>query len=114
MDKKALLVLRDGSIFSGRGFGAEATSVGELVFNTNFCGYQESLTDPSYAGQILTATYPLIGNYGVNSDDFESDKIQVSGFVIRELCEKPSHISSKETLNEFLKDFNVPGIYNVD
>jgi carbamoyl-phosphate synthase small subunit len=114
MDKKALLVLRDGSVFSGRGFGAEATSVGELVFNTNFCGYQESLTDPSYAGQILTATYPLIGNYGVNSNDFESDKIQVSGFVIRELCKRPSHMDSKETLDEFLKDFNVPGIYNVD
>lgn len=114
MDKKALLVLRDGSVFSGKGFGAEATSVGELVFNTNFCGYQESLTDPSYAGQILTATYPLIGNYGVNSNDFESDKIQVRGFVIRELCEKPSHMDSKETLDEFLKDFNVPGIYNVD
>ncbi|NYZ79320.1 glutamine-hydrolyzing carbamoyl-phosphate synthase small subunit [Candidatus Micrarchaeota archaeon] len=114
MGKRALLVLRDGSVFSGRGFGAEATSVGELVFNTNFCGYQESLTDPSYAGQILTATYPLVGNYGVNEEDSESDKVQVSGFVVREICDRPSHMKSKETLDEFMKRFDVPGIYDVD
>lgn len=111
---KAILVLRDGSVFPGRGFGAEVTSTGELVFNTSFCGYQESLTDPSYAGQILTATYPLIGNYGVNQKDFESDRIQVSGFVVRELCEKPFHMNSKESLDEFLKNFDTPGIYDVD
>jgi carbamoyl-phosphate synthase small subunit len=113
-EKKALLILRDGSVFLGKGFGAETTSLGELVFNTNFCGYQESLTDPSYAGQILTATYPLIGNYGLNEEDFESDKIQVSGFVVREICDKPFHMKSKETLDEFMKRFDVPGICNVD
>lgn len=113
-EKRALLVLRDGSIFLGKGFGAEATSVGELVFNTGFCGYQEALTDPSYAGQILTATYPLIGNYGVNGEDFESDKVQVSGFVVREICNKPFHMKSKETLDRFLERFDVPGIYDVD
>ncbi|MCX6775565.1 MAG: glutamine-hydrolyzing carbamoyl-phosphate synthase small subunit [Candidatus Micrarchaeota archaeon] len=113
-EKRALLVLRDGSIFPGKGFGAEATSVGELVFNTSFCGYQEALTDPSYAGQILTATYPLIGNYGVNGEDFESDRVQVSGFVAREVCDKPFHMKSKETLDRFLERFDVPGIYDVD
>jgi len=112
--KKALLVLRDGSVFYGKGFGAEAISTGELVFNTGFCGYQEMLTDPSYAGQILTATYPLIGNYGVNEEDFESDRIQVRGFVVREICEKPFHMKSKETVDEFMKRFGVPGIYDVD
>lgn len=113
-EKRALLVLCDGSVFSGMGFGAEVTSVGELVFNTSFCGYQESLTDPSYAGQILTATYPLIGNYGVNLDDFESDRVQVSGFIVREICSKPSHVKSKETLDGFLERFGVPGVYGVD
>jgi carbamoyl-phosphate synthase small subunit len=96
------------------GFGAEATSVGELVFNTSFCGYQEALTDPSYAGQILTLTYPLVGNYGVNSEDFESEKIQVDGFVVREVCREPQHMKSKENLDEFLEQFNIPGIYDVD
>lgn len=113
-EKKALLVLQDGSSFSGKGFGAEATSLGELVFNTSFCGYQEALTDPSYAGQILTLTYPLIGNYGVNGEDFESDRIQVSGFVVREVCSAPSHMKSKETIDGFLKRFDIPGIYDVD
>ena len=111
---KALLVLRDGSVFPGKGFGAEAISTGELVFNTGFCGYQETLTDPSYAGQILTATYPLIGNYGVNLEDFESDRVQVSGFVVREVCNKPFHMKSKETLDGFLKRSGIPGIYDVD
>jgi len=113
-EKKALLVLRDGSCFRGRGFGAEAVSEGELIFNTGFCGYQEALTDPSYAGQILTLTYPLIGNYGVNSEDFESEKIQVAGFVVREVCREPQHMKSKEKLDEFLTRFNIPGISNVD
>jgi carbamoyl-phosphate synthase small subunit len=114
MPRKALLVLRDGSVFYGKGFGAEAISTGELVFNTGFCGYQEMLTDPSYAGQILTAAYPLIGNYGVNKDDFESERIQVRGFVVRELCEKPFHMKSKETLDEFMKRFDIPSVYDVD
>ena len=113
-EKKALLVLRDGSCFRGSGFGAEATSVGELVFNTGFCGYQEALTDPSYAGQILTLTYPLVGNYGVNSEDFESEKVQVGGFVVREVCNEPQHMKSREGLDGFLERFGVPGIYGVD
>ena len=81
---RAALVLEDGSIFSGRIFGSGGSAVGEVVFNTAMTGYQEMLTDPSYAGQILVATYPLIGNYGVNEYDFESEKVQVSGFVVRE------------------------------
>jgi carbamoyl-phosphate synthase small subunit len=113
-EKKALLVLRDGSSFLGKGFGAETTSLGELVFNTSFCGYQEALTDPSYAGQILTLTYPLIGNYGINEEDFESEKVHVSGFVVREVCSEPSHMKSKETVDEFLKKFDIPGICGVD
>lgn len=113
-DRKAVLVLRDGSCFTGSGFGSETTTIGELVFNTSFCGYQEALTDPSYAGQILTMTYPLVGNYGINSEDFESDRIQTSGFVVREMCSSPQHEKSKESLDEFLKRFDVPGIYGVD
>ncbi|MBU2617708.1 MAG: carbamoyl phosphate synthase small subunit, partial [Euryarchaeota archaeon] len=80
---EALLVLEDGTIVKGKGFGVERTVFGELVFNTSMVGYQEALTDPSYRGQILMMTYPLIGNYGTNSEDFESEKIQVEGFVVR-------------------------------
>ncbi|MEM3690809.1 MAG: glutamine-hydrolyzing carbamoyl-phosphate synthase small subunit, partial [Candidatus Micrarchaeia archaeon] len=111
---KALLVLRDGTCFRGVGFGEEKTVEGELVFNTGFCGYQEALTDPSYAGQILTFAYPLIGNYGVNSDDFESERVYVSGVVVRELCKEPQHMKVKESLNEFLRRFGIPGICEVD
>jgi len=114
MGRKAVLVLRDGSCFRGAGFGEEGVATGELVFNTGFCGYQETLTDPSYAGQILTFTYPLIGNYGVNSEDFESDRIHLHGVVVRELCETPQHMKMKESLDEFLKKFGVPGICGVD
>lgn len=113
-EKKAVLVLSDGSYFMGRGFGSETTRVGELVFNTSFCGYQEALTDPSYAGQILTMTYPLVGNYGINEEDFESDRVQVSGFVVREQCESPQHAKSKETLDAFLRRFDVPGVCGLD
>ena len=106
--------MSDGSIFRGLGFGAEKVSVGELVFNTSMMGYQEALTDPSYAGQILLMTYPLIGNYGANKGDFESKKVQVPAFVVREACELPSHKDSNATLDEFLGRNNTPGIAGLD
>ena len=88
---KAILALEDGTIVRGEGFGApDKTISGELVFNTGMTGYQESLTDPSYKGQILMMTYPLIGNYGINENNFESDRIQVEGYVVREFCKAPN------------------------
>jgi carbamoyl-phosphate synthase small subunit len=114
MTKKAILVLEDGSVYEGYTFGAEAGAYGEVVFNTSMMGYQEMLTDPSYAGQIVVPTYPLIGNYGINKQDFESNKIQVRGFVVREECLEPNHYLSASTLHQFLKEHNIPGIYGVD
>ena len=114
MTKKAILVLADGSVYEGYVFGAEAGAYGEVVFNTSMMGYQEMLTDPSYAGQIVVPTYPLIGNYGVNKEDFESSKIQVRGFVVREECLEPNHYLSASTLDQFLKEYGIPGIYGVD
>ncbi len=114
MPKDALLVLEDGSVYQGYAFGAEASACGEVVFNTSMTGYQEMLTDPSYAGQIVVPTYPLIGNYGINREDFESRRIQVSGFVVREECPAPSHWQSTGTLAEFLAAQHVPGIAGVD
>lgn len=114
MAKKAILVLEDGSIYEGHCFGADVQGYGEVVFNTSMTGYQEVLTDPSYAGQIVVLTYPLIGNYGINPDDFESKRIQVSGFVVREDCHKPSHWQSTSTLSEFLAENVIPGIGGVD
>jgi carbamoyl-phosphate synthase small subunit len=114
MAKQAILVLEDGSVYEGYAFGAEADACGEAVFNTSMAGYQEMLTDPSYAGQIVIPTYPLIGNYGTNEADSESNKIQVRGFVVREECQKPNHYLSGKTLHEYLADSNIPGIYGVD
>ncbi|MBI2908471.1 MAG: glutamine-hydrolyzing carbamoyl-phosphate synthase small subunit [Chloroflexi bacterium] len=114
MAKKALLVLADGTVFDGYVFGAETRTHGEVVFSTSMTGYQEMLTDPSFAGQILVPTYPLIGNYGINDEDCESKRIQVSGFVVREDCEAPSHNQSRCTVSEYLARNNVPGIYGVD
>ena len=119
---KAILILEDGSIFEGYGFGASKKVSGEVVFSTSMVGYPESLTDPSYKGQILTFTYPLVGNYGVPSYEkengvlkyFESDDIKVTGFIVHELCKKPFHWASKRTLDKWLKDENVPGIYGID
>jgi carbamoyl-phosphate synthase small subunit len=111
---RALLVLEDGTCVKGAGFGAEKTVFGELVFNTNMTGYQESLTDPSYKGQILMATYPLIGNYGTNSEDFESNKIQPEGYVVSEQCDFPSHRKHGRTISDFLKHYDVPGISDID
>ncbi len=111
---KATLVLEDGTIVEGEGFGAEKEVHGEVVFNTSMCGYQEALTDPSYKGQILMLTYPLVGNYGVNEEDFESDGIKAEGFVVREDCLSPSHRASTEIIHGFLKRYDVPGIAGVD
>ena len=119
---KAVLVLEDGSTFAGYGFGAPKKVTGEIVFSTSMVGYPESLTDPSYKGQILTFTYPLVGNYGVPNYDkengvlkyFESDDIKVTGFVVHELCKHPFHWASQRTLDQWLKDEDVPGIYGVD
>jgi len=108
------LVLEDGSIHAGVGFGAEADGLGEVVFNTSMTGYQEVLTDPSYAGQLVTLTYPLVGNYGINPEDFESARIQVGGLIVREDCEQPSHGRSDRTLHEFLASQGIPGIAEVD
>lgn len=110
----ALLALEDGTIVEGEGFGAEVTAVGELVFATPFTGYEEALTDPSYKGQILMPTYPLIGNYGVSGANFQSDGIKVEGFVVRERCPVPSHYQSLRTLDELLRDEGVPGISGID
>ncbi len=114
MKKKVFLVLENGLVYEGYAFGAEKSAYGEVVFNTSMTGYQEMLTDPSYAGQIVVLTYPLIGNYGINDEDFESKKVQVAGFVVREECRKPSHWKSKRTLDEFLKSQGISGIADVD
>jgi len=114
MDKKAFLALADGSIHYGYAFGVQTDAVGEVVFCTSMVGYQEMLTDPSYAGQILIPTYPLIGNYGTNEQDIESNRIQVRGFVVREQCLEPSHYLNQETIHEYLKRNKTPGIYGVD
>ena len=112
--KKALLALEDGRVFEGTAFGADATHTGEICFNTSMSGYQEVLTDPSYRGQIVTMTYPMIGNYGVNPLDMESDAPHVRGFVIEELCDVPSNWRSTQSLDAFLKQWNIPGIQGVD
>ena len=114
MTQKTYLVLSDGTAFEGVSFGAPARASGEVVFNTSMTGYQEVLTDPSYAGQIVTMTYPLIGNYGVNEQDFESRAVQVRGFVVREHCDTPSHWQSTGTLGDFLAQRGIPGIQGID
>jgi carbamoyl-phosphate synthase small subunit len=121
---KAMLVLEDGTVIRGRGFGAPGVRAGEVVFTTGMVGYTESLTDPSYAGQILVFTYPLIGNYGVAPytmvDEyglplhFESVGVKVEGVVVHEVCAKPSHWASAKSLDEWLREEGVPGIWGVD
>jgi len=110
----AYLVLEDGSVYPGKRLGADVEATGEVVFNTSMTGYQEMLTDPSYGGQILVPTYPLIGNYGVNDDDWESRRIQVRGFVVRQDCDLPSHRDSKSTIHEYLVENGIPGVSGVD
>ena len=111
--KNAYLVLADGTVFSGESICAEVDSVGELVFTTNLCGYLETLTDPSYAGQIVLRTFPLIGNYGVIPSDFEG-KSAVRGYVVREICDHPSNFRSAGSLREFLVSQGIPAIAGVD
>ncbi|MCL2615808.1 MAG: glutamine-hydrolyzing carbamoyl-phosphate synthase small subunit [Dehalococcoidia bacterium] len=114
MTKRAILLLQDGTIYEGQSFGADVDACGEVVFNTSMVGYQEMLTDPSYAGQIVIPTYPLIGNYGINESDIESCRIQVHGFVVRENCLEPSHYQSKKTLHDYLAEAGVAGIAGLD
>ena len=110
----AALALADGTIFRGRGFGAEVDTGGEVVFTTSMTGYQEVCTDPSFAGQIVCMTYPLIGNYGVNAADAESRQPWIAGLIVRELCELPSNWRSEGTLNSYLREHQIPGIYGID
>ena len=111
--KKGYLILQDGRVFEGIRFGAETDTVGELVFTTGMCGYIETLTDPSYAGQIVMQTYPLIGNYGIIREDFEG-ACCVKGYVVREYCDAPSNFRTDCDLDTFLKEQGVPGLYGVD
>src|SRR5436305_14500521 len=111
---RALLALEDGRFFEGESFGAAGTQVGEICFNTAMTGYQEVLTDPSYHGQIVAMTYPLIGNYGTNSLDQESRSPHVRGFVIEELTEVPSNWRSEMSLDEYLRKWKIPGAQGID
>ena len=108
--KKAVLVLEDGRTFEGESFGGDGEAFGEMVFNTSMSGYQEILTDPSYAGQIVCMTYPLIGNYGTNPDDVESRRPWVEGFVVREASRIASNFHSTMSLQDYLKTNNIVGI----
>ena len=112
--KPALLLLENGAVFSGKALGLIGTTSGELCFNTGMVGYQEILTDPSYCGQIVTMTYPHIGNYGINNNDNESSKIQVSGFIVKEAADYPSNHQSEQSIDQHLKDNNIIGIQNLD
>ncbi len=111
---KGALILQDGTVVEGESFGARKEARGEVVFNTTMAGYQEYLTDPSYKYQILMPTYPLIGNYGVTPERFESDRVQVEGFVVRELCAAPSHGQLVKKLDDWLKEEGIPGLQGVD
>src|SRR4051794_40486013 len=113
-DRAAKLALEDGTVFTGRAFGARGTSEGEVVFNTSMTGYQEILTDPSYKGQIVTMTYPLIGNYGINRQDVESRQPHVAGFIVKELSPVASNYRADMTLDEYLKQNNIVGIQGID
>jgi carbamoyl-phosphate synthase small subunit len=114
MTAPAKLALEDGTVYTGRAFGASGETFGEVVFNTSMTGYQEVLTDPSYRGQIVTMTYPLIGNYGVNAEDTESRRPQVEGFVVRELSRTPSNFRSHGTLDAYLAENGVIGLEGID
>ena len=114
MKKKAYVTLENGKVFEGVSFGAEKEAVGELVFTTNMTGYLETLTDPSYFGQIVTQTFPLIGNYGVIPSDFESRQSYVFGYIVREACEEPSNFRSEGKIGDFLKSRGIPAVCGVD
>jgi carbamoyl-phosphate synthase small subunit len=110
----ALLVLADGTAYQGWSFGATGTTIGEVVFNTGMTGYQEVLTDPSYCGQLVTFTYPELGNTGINAEDEESARPQVRGAIARNLCTEPSNWRSQQSLPDYLKQHSIPGIYGID
>ncbi len=111
---KARLLLDNGMIFEGENFGAEGTAFGEICFNTSMAGYQEILTDPSYAKQVIVMTYPEIGNYGINKDDFESSRVSAAGFVVKNYSENESHYKSYIKLKDYLKQQNIIGVSNID
>ncbi|MCI9112072.1 MAG: glutamine-hydrolyzing carbamoyl-phosphate synthase small subunit [Eubacterium sp.] len=113
-NEKVYICLADGHIFEGKRFGAGGNITGELVFTTGMCGYIETLTDPSYYGQIVMQTFPLIGNYGFITDDMESKKSYVSAYIVREKCDNPSNFRCNESLEEFLKENGIIGVYDVD
>ncbi|NJO74732.1 MAG: glutamine-hydrolyzing carbamoyl-phosphate synthase small subunit [Leptolyngbyaceae cyanobacterium RM1_406_9] len=113
-NQPALLVLADGTVYRGYSFGALGTTIGEVVFNTGMTGYQEVLTDPSYCGQIVTFTYPELGNTGVNPEDDESERPQVKGAIARNICHRPSNWRSTQSLSDYLKQHKIPGIYGID
>ncbi|HDJ28415.1 MAG TPA: carbamoyl-phosphate synthase small subunit [Proteobacteria bacterium] len=111
---KAILLLEDGTAFTGRSFGAAGEAIGEVVFNTSLTGYQEVLTDPSYRGQMVTMTYPHIGNYGINEEDVESKKLFLSGYIVKEYCHTPSNWRSIKSLGSYLEEAGVVGIEGID
>lgn len=114
MDKKVFLTLQNGKVFEGYSFGAEKEVIGELVFTTGMTGYIETLTDPSYYGQIVMQTFPLIGNYGMIPEDFESSKSRITGYVVREKCDAPSNFRSQGTLGNYVKVQGIPAVYGID
>lgn len=114
MSRKAYLILENGTVFEGKSFGAEKETMGELVFTTAMTGYLETLTDPSYFGQVVIQTFPLIGNYGVIPSDFESKVPSLRGYIVREWCQAPSNFRCEGDLDTFLKESDIPGIYGLD
>src|SRR5436305_9294451 len=114
MTKPAKLALEDGTVFTGISFGAEGEVDGEVCFNTSMTGYQEILTDPSYRGQIVTMTYTEMGNYGVNAEDVESSKPHLAGFVVKEFAQRPSNFRSEESLDAYLRRFDIVGLAGID
>lgn len=114
MNTKACLVLANGLVFEGRAFGAEGTVIGETVFTTGMNGYLETLTDPSYYGQIVTQTFPLIGNYGDIKQDYESSKCNLKGYIVREWCDEPSNFRCNGDIDSYLKSQNIIGLYDID
>lgn len=109
-----ILVLEDGTVFKGEGFGSSKEVIAETVFTTSMTGYQELLTDPSFLGQMVVMTFPMMGNYGINRNDYEAMKPHVSAMIVGEHCEKPSNFRMEKTLDEYLKKFDIPGIYGID
>lgn len=114
MKTRACIVLENGQVFEGKGFGASGAIIGEAVFTTGMTGYIETLTDPSYFGQIITQTFPLIGNYGIIPEDFESSKIHCRGYIVRSFCEEPSNFRCQNTIDSFLKSNNIIGLCEID